>query len=75
MRSLNPMDLQTFKRMHCHGVALLNSLSHHLLSNVFEFAALHDLAILTSLLHLSIMLHSLLCVKCVPQYMQHTEII
>ena len=60
--------------MHFHGVALLNSLSHHLVSNVFEFAALHDLAILTSLLHFSIKLHSSLCVKCVPQYMQNTKI-
>ena len=68
------MDFQMFTRMHFHGVALLNSLSHHLVSNVFEFAALHDLAILTSLLHLSIKLHSSLCVKCIPQYMQHTEI-
>ena len=74
MRSLNPMDLQAFKRMHCHGVALRSSLSHHLLSNAFELAALHDLAILTSLLHPSIHLHSSLCVKCVPQYMQNAEI-
>ena len=67
------MDFQTFKRMHFHGVALLHSPSHHLVSNVFDFAALHDLAILTSLLHLSIKLHSLLCVKCIPQYMHSTE--
>ena len=53
--------------MHVHGVALPNSLSHNSVSNVFDFAALRDLAILTSLLHLSIKLHSLLCVKCVPQ--------
>ena len=72
-RSLDPVDFQMLKRMHFHGVALLNSLSHHLVSNVFEFAALHDLAILTSLLHLSIKQHSLLCVKCIPQYMQDTE--
>ena len=66
------MDLQTFKRMHFHGVALLNSLSHHVVSNAFDIAALYYLAILTSLLHSSIKLHSLLCVKCVPQYMQST---
>ena len=71
---LDPMDFQMFKRMHFHGVALLNSLSHHLVSNVFDFAALRDLAILTSLLHLFIKLHTLLCVKRVPQYMQNTEI-
>ena len=72
-RSLNPMDFQTSKRINFHGVALLNSPWHHSLSNVFEFAALHDLALLTSLLHFSIKLHSSLCVKCVPQYMQSTE--
>ena len=60
--------------MHFHGVALLNGQSHHSVSNVFEFTALHDLAILTSRLFLSIKLHSSLCVKCMPQYMQHTEI-
>ena len=68
------MVFHMFTQMHFHGVALLNSLSHHVLSNVFEFAALHDLAILSNLLHLCIKLHSLLCVKCVPQYMQTTEI-
>ena len=60
--------------MHFHGVALLNSLSHHLVSNVFDFPGVQDLANLTCLLHLFIKLHSLLCVKCIPQYMQHTEI-
>ena len=60
------MDFQTFTRMQGHGVALLNSLSHPSVSNVFDFAALGDLAILTRLLHLFIKLHSLLCVKCVP---------
>ena len=59
--------------MHFHGVALLNSLSHHLVSNVFDFADLNDLAILTSLLRLSIKLHSSLCVKRIPQYMHSTE--
>ena len=67
------MDFQTFKRMHVHGVALLNSMSHHLLSNVFDFAALDALAILTSLLRLFINMHGLLCVKCIPQYMRSTE--
>ena len=61
------MDFETLKRMHVHGGALLNILSHHLVSKVFEFAALPGLAILTSLLHLSIKPHSLLCAKCVPQ--------
>ena len=68
------MAFQMLTRMHVHGVALLNSMPHHLVSNVFDFAALRDLAFLTSLLHLFIKLHSLLCVKCVPQHMHTAEI-
>ena len=52
------MDFKTFKRMHFHGVALLSSLSHHSMSNVFEFAAFQDLAILTGLLYLLIKLRA-----------------
>ena len=72
MRSFNPMEVQTIKLMRFHGVALLNSPPHNSLSNVFEFAALHDLAILTNLLHLFIKLHSLLRVKSTTQHTQST---
>ena len=61
-----------FARLHVHGVAVLNSLSRHLVSNVFDFAALHDVATLTSLPHHFIKLHSLLRVKSTTQGMQST---
>ena len=60
-----------FARLQLNGVAVLNSLSHHLLSNVFDFAAFHDVATLTSLPDLFIKLHSLLRVKSTTQ---HTHI-
>ena len=73
-KSFDPMGIQKFKRIHVHGVALVNSMPKQSLPNEFEFAALHDHAVLTNLLHLLIKLHSLLCVKCMPQFMQGTEI-
>ena len=60
-----------FARLHVHGVAVLNSLSHHL-SNAFDFAAFHDVATLTSLPHLFIKLHSLLRVKSTTQHTRNT---
>ena len=66
------MDFQVFARLHVHGAAVLNSLSRHRLSNVFDFAAFHDVATLTSLPHLFIKLHSLLRVKSTTQHTQST---
>ena len=67
------MDFQMFARLHVHGVAVLNSLSHHLLSNVFDVAAFHNVATLTSLPHLFIKLHSLLCMKSITRHTQITQ--
>ena len=66
------MGLQLFARLHVHGVAVLNALSRHLLSNVFGFAPFHDVATLTSQPHLSIKLHSLLRVKSTTQHTRGT---
>ncbi len=61
-----------FARLQLRGVAVLNSLSHHLLSNVFDVAAFHNVATLTSLPHLFMKLRSLLGVTSAPQHTQNT---
>ena len=61
-----------FARLHVHGVAVLNNLSQRFLSNVVDFAAFLVVTTLTSLPHLFIKLHSLLCMRSITRHTQIT---